>query len=504
MQLNNQNLPFINTPFIELPQKDLLSLPEKVLQFGTGVLLRGLPDYFIDQANKKKVFNGRVVVVKSTSKENIDSFSKQDGLYTILVRGIEDGKQVNKTIINAAISRVLTANENWNEILLFAQSPDLKIIISNTTEVGICLLKESIFLNPPNSFPAKLLAVLWNRFEYFRGDEEMGLVIIPAELISENGKLLKSILNELSIYNQLETDFIKWLNESNDFCNSLVDRIVPGKLSADKKLIEDSLLGYQDDLMILCEPYSLWAIESSKRKTIETLSFAISNPTVKVVPDINAFKELKLRLLNGTHSFSCALAIFCGFDTVKEAMQTDYFRKFVKLLMFEEIKPLLISESIHEQEAQIFAEQVLDRFSNESIEHKWINISMQYSLKMAIRNVPLILKNKELHKSLPKSMMLGFAAYLLFMKTEIGNDGLYYKSVGNQLYHVNDSKAELLYKYWDGKNTFDAVNAILSDRSIWGTDLNKIDGFCEILVDVIGELDKGTENLVRSLFEKNK
>ena len=141
MQLKNQNLPFINASFIELPQEALLTLPEKVLQFGTGVLLRGLPDFFIDQANKKSVFNGRAVVVKSTSKENIDSFSKQDGLYTILVRGIEDGRHVNKTIINAAISRVLTANENWNEILVFAQSPDLKIIISNTTEVGICLLK---------------------------------------------------------------------------------------------------------------------------------------------------------------------------------------------------------------------------------------------------------------------------------------------------------------------------------------------------------------------------
>jgi tagaturonate reductase len=503
MQLNIQSLPLISSPSIEVPQEAILSLPEKVLQFGTGVLLRGLPDFFIDQANKKGAFNGRVVVVKSTSKDHTDSFSKQDGLYTVLVRGIVAGEKVNKKIINAAISRVLIAKEDWNEILLFAESLDLKIIISNTTEVGISLMKESIFQNPPISFPAKLLAVLWRRYEFFEGDLEKGLVIIPTELVSDNGKLLSSILDELSIYNQLPEDFIKWMHEANDFCNSLVDRIVPGKLAVDQKLIEESSLGYQDDLMILCEPYSLWAIESSNQKTIDTLSFTNSNPTVKIVPNINSYKELKLRLLNGSHSFSCALAIFCGYVSVKEAMHADYFRNFLKRLMLEEIKPLVVSENIDDESAQIFLDQVIDRFSNESIDHKWINISMQYSSKMAIRNVPLLLKNKELHRDLPYCMMVGFAAYLLFMKTNTGNDGLYYKSIGEHQYQINDEKAELLYKYWVGKNTFDAVNAILSDSSIWGVDLNEINGFCEAIVVMIEKLDAGAENLLRELKGKN-
>ncbi len=502
MQLEKQNLPFINPDFIELPQEAIFSLTEKVLQFGTGVLLRGLPDYFIDQANKKNVFNGRVVVVKSTSKENSASFSNQDGLYTTLIRGYENGKKVNRTIINSSISRVLTANENWNEILLVASNPDLKVIISNTTEIGICLLRESIFLNPPISFPAKLLSVLWERYKYFGADDDKGMVIIPTELIPENGKLLKSILNELAIYNQLHLDFIKWMNEENDFCNSLVDRIVPGKLSAEKKIVEESLIGYQDDLMILCEPYSLWAIESANKKTIKTLSFAITNPTVKVVPDINLYKELKLRLLNGTHSFSCGLAILCGFDTVKDAMQADYFRQFVKTLMLEEIKPLLISESISEQTAQIFAEQVIDRFSNESIEHKWINISMQYSTKMAIRNVPLFLLNSKKNREIPTCMILGFAAFLLFMKTEKNKDGLYQKFIGNQFHPVNDDKAELIYHYWLEKNTFDAVSTILSDVSIWGTNLNDIKGFCDKLVEMIESLNRGVEKNVKLLMEK--
>jgi tagaturonate reductase len=503
MQLNSQSLPFINSQIVELPQEAILTLPEKVLQFGTGVLLRALPDYYIDQANKKLEFNGRIVIVKSTLKESADAFSKQDGLYTVLIRGIEEGKKVNRKIINASISRVLTANEHWNEILLVAISNDLKIIISNTTEVGISFVKESIFSKPPKSFPAKLLSVLWVRFKQFEGDMGMGLVIIPTELVSENGKLLKSILNELAIFNQLEEAFIKWMNEANDFCNSLVDRIVPGKLAKDKKSIEESLLGYQDDLMILCEPYSLWAIESTHKKTIESLSFTISNPTVKVVPNINSYKELKLRLLNGTHSFSCALAILCGYDTVVEAMQVDHFRRFVSRLMIEEIKPLVISESINEQAAQIFAEQVIDRFSNESIEHRWINISMQYTSKMAIRNVPLLLKNNALQRNLPQCMLMGFAAYLLFMKTEKSKGNLFFKSVENQQYQVIDDKAELLHHYWFGKNTFDAVKAILSDTVLWGSNLNNIIGFSDTIVELIENLQQGAEQYLMSLSEKN-
>ncbi len=503
MQLNSQCLRLINSQSIELPQEALLLLPEKVLQFGTGVLLRALPDYYIDEANKKSVFNGRVVIVKSTTKENTDVFSQQDGLYTILIRGVEEGKKVNRKIINASISRVLTANEHWKEILLFAETNELKIIISNTTEVGISLVKESIFMNPPSSFPAKLLAVLWKRYKHFEGDMDQGLVIIPTELVSENGMFLKSILNELAIFNQLEEDFINWMNVANDFCNSLVDRIVPGKLAKDKKLMEESLLGYQDDLMILCEPYSLWAIETAHPKTIETLSFAATNSTVKVVSNINSYKELKLRLLNGTHSFSCALAILCGYETVLQAMQADHFRQFVRRLIMEEIKPLVISESISEQAAQIFAEQVIDRFSNESIEHKWINISMQYTSKMAIRNVPLLLKHNALKSSIPQCMVMGFAAYLLFMKTDKNQENLFLKSVGNQQYQVTDEKAELLYHYWFGKNTFDAVKAILSDTSIWGSNLNKINGLCEKIVAMIENLQQGVENTLQSISEKN-
>lgn len=503
MRLNSKNLPYINSKLVELPQEALLLLPEKVVQFGTGVLLRGLPDFFIDRANKNGLFNGRIVIIKSTNRETTDSFTEQDCLYTVVVRGIEDGVQIDKKSINAAVSRVLNANESWNEILLCAQNPQLKIIISNTTEVGICLVKESIFLAPPVSFPAKLLAILWERFRYYNGSAEKGLVIIATELVSENGKLLKSIVKDLATYNQLDTAFIKWIDDANDFCNSLVDRIVPGKLLPDQKQMEENQLGYTDDLMILCEPYSLWAIESSKQETIETLSFAAANPTVKVVANIHQYKELKLRLLNGTHSFSCALALFCGFNTVREAMSANYFRQFVKRLMMEEIKPLILSKAIKDSTAQKFSEQVIDRFSNDSIDHKWINISMQYSSKMAIRNVPLILKNDAMQRELPSCMILGFAAFLLFMKTHKDEGGLYETRIGDGVYQVTDEKAELLYQHWHEKNTFDAVEAILSDTEMWGTNLTLLKGFKNKIVKSIESLEQGAENILRSLMEEN-
>jgi len=503
MRLNIQCLSNIDSSLVEVPQPSIFTLPEKVMQFGTGVLLRGLTDFYIDKANKNGVFNGRIVIVKSTNSGTTDSFALQDNLYTVIVKGVESGVPVNKKIINASISRVLNANESWNEVLLFATDSQLKIIISNTTEVGISLLNESIFSDPPTSFPAKLLAVLWKRYQYYKADVAMGLVIIPTELISENGTLLKKIIIELALFNKLGTDFLKWLDEANDFCNSLVDRIVPGKLVPNKKEPEETLLGYTDDLMLLCEPYSLWAIESKKKRTQEILSFVACNPTVKVENDINHYKELKLRLLNGTHSFSCALALFCGFETVKDAMQTDYFRYYVKKLMLEEIKPLILSESISEKSAKKFAEQVIDRFSNDAIEHKWINISLQYSSKMIIRNIPLILKNYDSQNLLPKCMILGFAAYLIFMKTKKGTNGLYEATIGNKSYQVVDEKAEILYQHWHDNNIQDAVLSILSDKELWGTDLSLLKGFSKLIIDSVLSLQNGAENILRSLMKEN-
>ena len=502
MLLNVGILNSIESNRVGIPEQRLLALPEKVLQFGTGVLLRGLPDYFINEANRKQVFNGRVVVVKSTDSAGADSFVEQDNLYTVFVRGFEDGKEVDHKLINASISRVISANQNWKDVIACAENAAMQIVISNTTEVGISLVKESIHSNPPASFPAKLLGFLWKRYLYFKGSAEAGMVIIPTELISENGNVLKKVVLELAEFNELDQSFINWLNDANDFCNSLVDRIVPGKLSEPEKTNEEKLLGYQDELMIMCEPYCLWAIETVSDRTKKILSFAEVNKGIKISADINQFKELKLRLLNGTHSFSCALALFCGFDTVREAMRVDYFRNYVASVMIQEIKPLIITQSIAETTAQQFAEQVIDRFRNNSIEHKWINISMQYSSKMAMRTLPLLVKHFTNKSEPPKLMLLGFAAYLLFMRTEKKADK-YYKTIGGVEYLVTDDKAALIHEYWQKEDLVNAITAILSDHQLWGADLHLIPGFMNQIVATINELnDIGARNILKNYYLK--
>ena len=259
MKLTKHTLQEIEFPKgTAVPPSNIFNLPEKVLQFGTGILLRGLIDYFIDKANRQGVFNGRVVVIKSTDRGGANEFQEQDGLYTHVVRGIQEGKTVDQTIVNSSISRVLSAKSEWEEIMKCAVNPDIEVIVSNTTEVGIALLDgDKITAKPPTSFPGKLLAILQAR--YTAGLP--GFVIVPTELIVDNGQKLKDIVLTLAKQNQLDTAFIKWISEANHFCSSLVDRIVPGKLPD-----TDRNFDYADDLAILSEPYSLWAIEASDPK----------------------------------------------------------------------------------------------------------------------------------------------------------------------------------------------------------------------------------------------
>ncbi len=321
MNLSNQNL--INvTANCTKPTSAMLALPEKVLQFGTGVLLRGLIDDFIDKANRQSVFNGRIVIVKSTNTAGTEAFEQQNGLFTQLIKGIDKGNKIDEIIINSSISRVLSASEQWADILEFAASPDLQVITSNTTEVGISLLADDdVKAMPPKSFSGKLLAVLLKRYQSFNGSIQSGLVIVPTELVVNNGTKLKGIVKQLAINNKLDEAFLNWLETANDFCNSLVDRIVPGKPSATKKAAAEAMLGYTDDLMIMSECYRLWAIETSSQRTKDILSFSKADEEgVVIVDDINMFRELKLRLLNDSHTFSCGLAVVGGFLTVKDAM----------------------------------------------------------------------------------------------------------------------------------------------------------------------------------------
>jgi len=305
-----------------------------------------------------------------------------------------------------------------------------------------------------------------------------------------NGNKLRSIVIELATKNKLDNKFIQWLQAANHFCNSLVDRIVPGKLpDAEKKAAEEKF-GYTDELMIMAEPFRLWAIESGSERVKEVLSFSKADDGVVVTPDIEKFRELKLRLLNGTHTFTCGLAFLAGFETVKEAMADDEISSFVRQLMMGEIAAALDSKTISYNEATAFTTQVSDRFRNPSLDHKWISISMNFTSKMKLRNIPLLLKHYNKTGAVPENMALGFAAYLLFMKGKPGLDSQYYGEVNGKNYVIQDEAASYFSNKWAKGNTDTFVNSILLDKDLWGVDLSTLNGFGAAVKENLQLLEK--------------
>ncbi len=467
----------------QIPQNQIntTTLPEKILQFGTGILLRGLPDFFIDKANKQGIFGGRVVVVKSTAG-SAEDFIAQDHLFSTCVRGIENGKEVSESSINTAISRVLPANEAWDSILQLAQSPYFQVIISNTTEVGIQYVAESIVANPPSSFPAKLLAILWERFKnknviQFDNKNWTGFVIIPTELIPENGKKLKEIILQLSNFNQLGIEFENWINTENIFCNSLVDRIVTNATAEIK-----ANLPYQDGLAIQTEPYKLWAIEGGE-KVRQILSFASADEGIIISENIDYYRERKLRILNGTHTISVCLGYLRGFDTVLDCMQNVDMQTFIRRVMLEEIVPSLSLGS--EAQNTAFAHEVLDRFANPYTAHYLLNITLQATSKMKMRNVATFFRYYEKFGKIPPLLTQGFAAYLVFMKPSREENGIFYGKRGANEYPIKDDLAKELAKAWENPATF--VDEICKNTHLWERDLTTMNGFVEKIKEEISK-----------------
>jgi tagaturonate reductase len=456
-------------------------LPAKILQFGTGVLLRGLPDYFVHKANERGIFNGSIIAIKSTSG-TIEG-KKQDFLFTHLIRGIEKGELVDESYINSSIQKILSAQDEWHSVLATAKKPAIQIIISNTTEVGLQYTEESIFQNPPASFPAKLTAWLYERSQVAM--QVNPIVVIPTELVSENGKKLQEIVFKLAHFNQLGKDFEKWLYENAIFCNSLVDRIVPGKPKNETELQKIyEKLGYIDEQLIISEPYRLWAIEGDE-EVKRILSFAKADEGVIVTPDIEPYKERKLRLLNGTHTISVPLAFLRGKNTVYEAMQDYTMSYFFTKVALNEIVPTLdiaSSESI-----KAFAEDVLDRFRNPFIEHRLLDITFQSTMKMRMRNVPTLLRYYQIFRKNPELMIQGFAAYLLFMRATESRDGKFYGERNGEKYLINDEAALYFYQLWknvkldEEVDILEFVENVLSNEKLWEHNLNSMEGLKEAI-----------------------
>lgn len=501
MFLSRYTLKNISSRGIDLPTADMFELPEKVLQFGTGVLLRGLPDYFINKANQQGIFNGRIVVVKSTSKGDSSAFEKQDNLYTLCVRGIENGNKVEENSINSSVSRVLNAKDDWETILKCAHDQNMQIIVSNTTEVGIQLVNDDISRYPPVSFPGKLLSFLYERYKAFNGSKQSGMVIIPTELLPNNGKVLESIVLELAHLNGLEDGFIEWLECCNHYCNSLVDRIVPGKPDADVLSALQNELGYTDDLLIMGEVYRLWAIEGDE-KIKSILSFAKADAGVVIEPNIDLHRELKLRLLNGTHTISCGLSFLAGCDTVKQAMDDEIISGYIANVMQNEIVPS-IPYDVDLKIAHEFGTKVLDRFRNPHIKHQWIGITVQYSSKMKLRCIPILKQHYNNSQTSPELFALGFAAYIFFMKPVKEINGKFYGEVKGEQYLIQDDCAEIFMKRWQKLQPAHVVSEVLNDRGFWGESLNVFPGFMDAVTEKLNLLmNSGVKDAVELVQSK--
>lgn len=473
--------------------EQLQALPEKVVQFGTGVLLRGLPDYYIDRANKMGVFNGRIVVVKSTGQGDIEDFARQDNLYTHIINGLQDGELFSETTINCSISRVLAVQGQWKEVLACAADPGIELVISNTTERGLVYVEELLSDGIPVSFPGRLLAFLHHRFQQLGGTPETGLTIVPTELIDDNGSLLLAYVLRGAKFNHLGKDFEDWITNANTFCNSLVDRIVPGKPSPQKAVAYFKDWGYTDNLLFESEPYNLWAIAGESEK-LPALAFAACNPGIRIEPDILRYKELKLRLLNGTHILSCGKAILQGIHTVREGFADPIFCGWAEALM-REIRDS-IPMDIEKQELETYSESVLLRFKNPFIEHQWESILLNYSSKLKIRVIPLLKTYYLRYGTIPEHIAEGFAGYLALSIPDQMENGHYFKRVGEKKIRLQDELSPFLYEQYKKKGLLATAKEHLQNSEYWGTSLDNLPGFLENVLELtlkirpIGEIAK--------------
>jgi tagaturonate reductase len=399
---------------LELPSVASMDAPVRAVQFGTGAFLRGFVDAFLDTAREAGCFDGRVVAIGSTGSGRDRALNDQDGLYTLVVQGISDGEQRQEQRVIASIERAVASSTDWTAVLEYARSPHLDLIFSNTTEVGITLDEgDDPSFDPPRSFPGKLTRFLLERGRAFDFAPGRGVVVLPCELIENNGDRLRAIVLALAERWNVESEFTRWIRASVPFCNTLVDRIVPGTPSGVALDRVRERLGYDDGMITVCEPYRLFAIQGDDALRAR-LGFAAADEGVIVEPDIGRYRLLKVRLLNGTHTIMVPLALLCGFRTVADAVTDDGVGAFTRRVMLEEIAP-----GVDTPDAERYARTVIDRFANPFIDHDLWDITLYATAKMRVRVVPSILAHAAREGGAPRLLALGFAAYLLFMRGDL-------------------------------------------------------------------------------------
>lgn len=483
---------------VALPPAEHLDLPERAIQFGTGGFLRGFVDYFLDEANRRGHFGGRVVMVGSTGSGRDRQLNEQDGLYTLVMLGRDAGTLRRDLRVIASVSRALAAATEWDAVLRCAENPALEFIFSNTTEVGIVLDEDDAAAGegraPHASFPAKLTRFLLHRARHFAYDPASAPVVIPCELIEDNGDRLRGVVTAIAVRWGLEPRFIDWLADV-PFCNTLVDRIVQGAPSADQAAEIDTVLPYDDAMITVCEPYRLFAIQAVDGVR-SRLRFADADPGIIVADDVAPFRERKVRLLNGSHTALVSLALLAGCSTVREAVEHPLLGAFLRTVLFEEIAP-----SVAVDGAAAFAREVLDRFANPYMNHALWDITLQGGTKLRVRLVPVILAYSNRTGQIPRGLALGFAAYLAFRRGELQETR---RATGRMA--PSDTTGEVIRDRWAGVGDDPAeieafVRAIAADAALWGTNLAGIAGFADAVSEHLVRIRRdGAAAALNALF----
>ena len=458
----------------------LKDAPEKVMQVGEGNFLRAFVDYFFDMANEKCGWNGKVALVQPIAMGLTEYINKQEGLYTLYLRGSEKGEKIDYKRVISSCSRCINPYGDWDKVLELARSKDLEIIVSNTTEAGIVHDTESQFDQcPPISFPAKLTRVLFERFTAGLP----GIVMLSCELIDNNGKELLNCVNQYIADWNLSDEFRAWVNNENIFCSTLVDRIVPGRIRDPKEVAAlDAANGYEDPLTDVGEVFGVWVIEGPDGLE-DRLPFKAAGVPVHVVPDVTPYKKRKVRILNGAHTGFVLGAYLAGFDIVRDCMHNDNIRGFMNKMLYDEVIPTL---TLDKDDLMAFAEAVQDRFNNPFVNHELITISLNSTSKWKARNMPSFLEYIKNEGKLPACLTMSLAAYIAFYSNdiqELNEKGLVCRRPKGNDYLISDDRWALEF-YYEHKNDSaeELVKAVLTNERMWDQDLTKIEGLYDAVL----------------------
>ncbi|MCF0165518.1 MAG: tagaturonate reductase [Bacteroidales bacterium] len=464
---------------------------EKVIQFGEGNFLRAFIDWIIWKTNQKTDFNASVVVVQPIDKGMVDMLNEQDGLYHLNLQGLDEGKPVDSIEMIDVISRGINPYRDFADYMKLAEQPEIRFVISNTTEAGIAFDPECKFTDAPaSSYPGKLVQLLYHRYEYFKGDKSKGLIIFPCELIFLNGKELKRCIREYIKLWNLGEEFSNWFETACGVYCTLVDRIVPGyPRDTAAQIIER--IGIEDKLLDKAEIFHLWVIEAPQEVAAE---FPADKAGLHVlfVPSEAPYHERKVTLLNGPHTVLSPVGYLSGLNTVKECCEDPVVGKFVHKVMFDELMQTL---NLPMEELQKFASDVMDRFCNPFVKHFVTSIMLNSFPKFKTRDLPGLKTYLERKGELPKGLVLGLAGIITYYKGgKRGEDEIM----------PNDDAAimQLLKDLWACGDVRKVAEGVLAaSELIWGEDLNLVPGLTDMLAANLAKIQKdGMRAAVESIL----